>query len=85
MCCTFNMEEADKIFQQSQYASQVKEMQARDHLVATPKGAADLPKWFTEEKEPVPQAGVYKGLSLILDGHTNLLSPGNSLLICLMM
>ena len=76
MCCTFNMEEAESMFVQSQYSSRVKEMQAKDMSLAIPAGAIELPDWYKEGNEPVPEAGVRKGLSLILDAHNNLLSPG---------
>ena len=76
MCCTFNMEKADKMFVKGQYSNEVRQMQIRDASLATPTGAVDLPEWYTKAEEPIPQSGVNKGLSLILDAHTNLLSPG---------
>ena len=78
MCCTFNMEQANKMFVDTQYSKQVAQMQAKEKSCALPEGGVELPQWYIDDKEPVPQAGVNKGLSLILDAHTDLLSPGIS-------
>ena len=34
-----------------------------------------LPAWYVEGKEPVSQAGTQLGLVVILDAHTDILSP----------
>ncbi len=76
MCCTFNMAAADKIFKESQYRANVLYMQDRDREFATER-STKLPKSYTAKKEPIPQAGINKGLTLVLDAHTNLLSEGS--------
>lgn len=75
MCCTFNMEAAEKIFQESEYAKDITKMQTKDVNFVKPKGAAKTPPWYTTS-EPSSEAGVNKGLTLFLDAHTNLISAG---------
>ena len=35
-----------------------------------------LPEWYVSKGEPKSQAGQHKGLKLILDGHSDQISPG---------
>ena len=34
------------------------------------------PKWFSDSNEPNSKVGKSKGLTLVLDAHTNLIAPG---------
>ena len=74
MCCTFNMAKAEDIFRKSNYASALSTMQKQDLRY----GFEDetLPDWFGEQNEPKTQPGQNKGLRLILDAHTDRISPG---------
>ena len=67
MCCSFNMEKADNIFQESKYKDAIVIRQREDEINGFETG--ELPKWFQENNEPKPEAGQSKGLTLILDGH----------------
>ncbi len=61
----------------SRYQRTILARQRRDKSEG--KGAAkfDLPASYVSRGEPVPQAGVAKGLSLVLDAHTDKLSSGS--------
>ena len=71
MCCTFNMAKANEIFHESEYSQMVEKMQNRD--LDQSFGDQKPPNWYTEQNEPQSKVGKSKGLTLILDGHTNLL------------
>ncbi len=72
MCCTFNMDAAEKIFSESRFQESVIKYQHLNKLEATPP-----PEWYTSNNEPTSQAGINKGFSLVLDAHTALLAPGS--------
>ena len=74
MCCTFNMEKAENIFRKSRYASALSAMQEQDRSLGFEDDT--LPEWYQENNEPRTQAGQNKGLRLILDAHTDRVSPG---------
>ena len=38
--------------------------------------SGDLPDWYNKTKEPKSQPGQSKGLKLVLDSHSDLISPG---------
>ncbi len=76
MCCTFNMQAADKIFKESQYQKNILAMQSQDIEYSVEKQKKP-PKSYSDNNEPIPQAGINKGLSLILDAHTDLISPAS--------
>ena len=66
------MEKADNIFQESKYKDAIVMRQREDEMNGFETG--ELPKWFQENNEPKPEAGQSKGLTLILDGHTDRLT-----------
>ena len=75
MCCSFNIEKAENIFQESSYRTMINSMQIVDRKFSK---FSTIPKAsYILNEEPIPQAGVNKGLSLVLDAHTNLLAPGS--------
>ena len=74
MCCTFNMEKAENIFRKSKYTSALSEMQNHDRKYGFEDEA--LPEWFRKDNEPQTQPGQNKGLRLVLDAHTDRISPG---------
>ena len=73
MCCTFNMEKADNIFKKSKYATALSTMQQQDFKYGFDDGT--YPEWYQEENEPKTQPGQNKGLRLILDAHSDRISP----------
>ncbi len=77
MCCTFNMEKADTIFRESQFQKSIIKLQEYDRLDGKESTQLKLPNWYKEQGEPKPQAGVSKGLSLVLDAHTDILAAGS--------
>ena len=72
MCCSFNMEKAENIFQESMYKDAIVMRQREDEINGFEIG--EHPRWFQENNEPRPEAGRSKGLTLILDGHTDRLT-----------
>merc|ERR1712077_31885 len=74
MCCTFNMEKAEDILKKSKYASALSKMQNQDAVYGFENET--LPGWFEDRDEPRTQPGQNKGLRLILDAHTDRISPG---------
>ena len=74
MCCTFNMEKADQIFRKSKYASALSNMQNQDQNLGFEDES--LPEWYQNQNEPRTQPGQNKGLRLVLDAHTDRVSPG---------
>jgi hypothetical protein len=73
MCCTFNMDAAEKMFKDSKYQDMISFMQDRDKTLSYDKDDK-MPLDWSALGEPKPQAGRSKGLSLILDAHSNLVS-----------
>jgi len=74
MCCAFNMEKAEDIFRESKYSSALSKFQKQDQDLGFEDSA--LPKWYENAGEPKSQPGQNKGLTLILDAHTDRISPG---------
>ena len=74
MCCTFNMEKANKILKDSKYTKAISFRQDDDARNAFER--AEIPHWYSEGNEPQPEAGRNKGLMLIVDGHSNMQSSG---------
>ena len=75
MCCSFNMEKAEKIFKESQYTNAIANRQRFD----SEKGFETYhkPNWFLSKKEPITTSGIENGLTLVFDKHTNRLSLGS--------
>ena len=74
-CCAFNMKKAQDIFKQSKYTSLINRNQNYDSDNAF--GTSVKPKWYVEQKEPQPQPGLNKGLSVILDLHSDYISASS--------
>ena len=52
----------------------IAKMQGRDFQSSF--GATELPEWYQSANEPKSKAGKHKGLSIILDAHTNIIAGG---------
>ena len=74
MCCAFNMEKAENIFRESKYEFALSKYQEQDVRLGFDNST--LPTWYKESGEPKSQPGQNKGLMLILDAHTDRISPG---------
>jgi hypothetical protein len=75
MCCAFNMEAADTIFIQSKYSKMLQTMQNKDKTFSVEP--SQVPKWYSDNAEPTTVPGRNKGLVLMLDTHSDQLSPGS--------
>jgi hypothetical protein len=73
MCCSFNMKKADHILRQSKYTSALAAMQDQDVKYGFENNT--LPEWFLIDQEPTTQSGQDKGLRLVLDAHSDRISP----------
>jgi len=71
VCCTFNMNSANSLFVDSQYTQLINKLQMRDRIEAFQN--ATRPDWF--EKLIFPEDGFTSGLDVILDAHSDILSP----------
>ena len=77
MCCSFNIEKAEKIFKDSKYRTSISLRQTEEATKGFEND--ETPDWYTKNHEPVPNAGRSKGLTVIVDGHSNKLSPATVL------
>ena len=72
MCCSFNMEAAEKNYKDSEYTRSLRELQTQDKKLSF--------KSKHEEQEELnnikPAAGINEGLTVLLDAHRDLISPG---------
>ena len=75
MCCAFNMKKADQIFKKSKYVDWVQKLQKSDTNKSFEHSR--LHSDFKSGKEPTPQPGLNKGLSLVLDLHSDGLSASS--------
>ena len=76
MCCSFNVDSADKMFKSSKYQKMINRMQEKDNSMAL-DGRETSSDMSTEKEKFRPEAGASKGLTLMLDAHSNLLSGGS--------
>ena len=76
MCCTFNMEAAENMFQRGPYRDMITKMQAKDSQNSF-KSDDDHSEWWSSEGEPTSQPGKSKGLTLILDAHSDTVSSSS--------
>ena len=74
MCCTFNMQKAEDIFEESQYATMLSKLQKQDGQNSFEDYLQ--PDWYVDSKEPKSHPGHDRGLRLVLDAHTDRVSSG---------
>ena len=74
MCCSFNMKKADQVLKTGRYTEAISARQSRDTESAFETKA--VPPCYKDNQEPIPEAGRNKGLTLIIDGHSNKVSAG---------
>lgn len=75
MCCSFNMKAADDIFIETAFTNILSDMQKNDKEKSAVQSS--LPNWYTHGNEPKTIPGKNKGLVLMLDSHSNLLSASS--------
>ena len=75
MCCTFNTGKVDSIFREGEYTAEIQKLEAQDKEHAFE--GSEKPDWYTKDNEPIPHPGQDKGLRLVLDAHSDLVSPGS--------
>jgi hypothetical protein len=81
LCCSFNMKAAEEIFSGDSYLSNLSypklltELQSfdNDHAFVN----SSLPRWLVQGNEPKTQFGINKGLTVMLDAHTDIVSAGS--------
>lgn len=73
MCCTFNLEAAESMFRDGKYRNMIEKLQNRDKVLSFDNISGKT----METEKPVPHVGRDKGLTLILDAHTNLLAQSS--------
>ena len=73
MCCTFNARAAEEIYRDSMFSQSVNRLQEENIENAFDRG--ESPPGFDTGVEPRPEIGKNRGLTLIVDAHTNILSP----------
>ena len=71
MCCTFNLEAAEKLFVKGPFTDSIKRLQDRDYNLSFGE------KEKLDKGEPRPRAGRSKGLTLILDAHSDLVTTSS--------
>ena len=75
LCCSFNMKAAEEIFSGHLYPKVLNDLQQSDANLSFYNKT--LNKWYVNENEPKTQSGINKGLSFMLDAHTDLLSSSS--------
>ena len=75
MCCSFNMQRAEKTFRESRYSNAIATRQRFDSENGFE--TSQKPNWFVNNREPISQSGIENGLTLVFDKHSNRLSPGS--------
>ena len=75
MCCSFNMKAANNIFVENAYTSILEDMQGKDKIASS--HSSSVPVWYLESNEPKTIPGKNKGLVLMLDANSNMLSTGS--------
>ena len=72
MCCSFNMKKAEELLRTSRYQKAISLRQQED--LESGFESSDKTKWFNDSNEPETEGGIDRGLQLIVDGHSNVLS-----------
>ena len=75
MCCSFNIKAADDIFIENTFTRNLQRMQKFDKNASLLPNK--LPKWYIEGNEPTTVPSKNKGLVVMLDAHSDLLSVGS--------
>ena len=71
MCCAFNVEAADKLYKKNKFQESLSKLQDQDVTEALDTGRGNRGSGLDDT---VPEVGKYKGLTLVLDAHTDKLA-----------
>ena len=74
MCCSFNINDAEEMFKESAYRDNMEKLHDRDAELSFFKDRTGISPDLGDDKEPTSDAGKNKGLSVILDAHTDVVS-----------
>lgn len=74
MCCSFNMKKAEKILKSSKYTKAISLRQVEEAKMGFED--SNLPSYYNKNQEPLPEPGRDKGLTLVVDRHSEKLSRG---------
>jgi hypothetical protein len=72
LCCSFNMKAADDIYRESIFLDTLKEKQNSDNITAFSSSETYMPN-----HNPQVSVGVKKGLTVLLDAHSDWMFPGS--------
>ena len=72
MCCSFNMQKANEMLNPSPYVDTISHFQELDRNNSY-WNSSILPEGYVVKGEPKPKQGISKGLTLLLDAHTDML------------
>ena len=72
MCCRFDVKRQEAVFQETRFSQALERLQEQDLTGALDSGAGTRAVFGGD---PGPEVGRHKGLTLVLDSHTDLLSP----------
>ena len=75
MCCTFNMKAAEDIFQKNTYVDLLQEMQS--YTKNSSMTSSSVPSKYIRDNEPKTAPGRNKGLNILIDTQSYLISPGS--------
>ena len=73
MCCSFNIESAENVLKRSKYTEAISLRQKEEKFLGFE--AEEPPKDYRNNEEPRPEAGRNKGLTLVVDRHSDKISP----------
>ena len=74
-CCSFNIEKAENILKDSNYKNAISLRQSEEAKMGFE--ADEKPEWYLMNNEPSPEVGRDKGLTLVVDGHSDTLSTAS--------
>ena len=81
MCCSFNLAKADEMFHNETFATNIRRMQTKDASKAFDKKLPSLKQIGQRGAEEIasikPLPGIAKGLRVILDSHSDIVSTGS--------
>ena len=79
MCCSFNMKRADNFMKSSKYKNAIALQQSKDSNRGFESNGIVVKntQWFIGNNEPKAEPGIEKGLTLVVDSHSNRLSSAS--------
>lgn len=75
MCCSFNMKKAEHVFKTGKYKNAISSGQSKDSENGF--DSSRTPDWYERNNEPMPEVGIEKGLTLLVDAHSDRIASGS--------